>query len=307
MVVVAFYVTFVLPLAWWDWLSLPYPAAALLLSVRHRPRLAGPAGQVSAPARRRLWRANARLQGPRDRGSAVFAVTAICAAACAAALYLPFSHPVAGPEPLLSPPGMHEFQDRCWVAVLAGLAVLVVLALARGIAGLACASACLTTLLTITGLFAGRAITGHTDSLDLLVLTIEASGAGLFFLSIPASCLALLAARPANRPRHWQTIPITATAVVITLTAVVAATRIPALLAPNLGAPAPQGGSPPAQHRPRPRKPAQPRQLRPPGQHRPPRPRPQPSARNTGHDLGAQPGSRRARRPTAASGPASFR
>jgi Peptidase family M48 len=218
------WLTFYLPTGQWRWLALPYPAAVLLLTLRARPAgVRALAGDVTA-----AWRAAAagmRNCGRRARAATAPVLTPVCAAVAGATIFLPHSFPATSSLTAL----VYGLEERAWVCTLAGWTVLVVLILARGVAGLAraCAAAWLATLLAGAEFFVYGALTRHPHVFADLSFAITAPSVWLFYLAVPTSCLALLRPGPPEAVKRRWTVPAAAAA-----TAVLAsATGIPGLLA----------------------------------------------------------------------------
>jgi Zn-dependent protease with chaperone function len=221
------WLTFYLPTGQWRWLALPYPAAVLLLTLR-----AGPAGVRAVTGDvASAWRAAAagmRTWGRRARAAAAPVLTPVCAAVAGATIFLPYSFPATSSRTSL----VYGLEERAWVCTLAGLMVLVVLILARGVAGLAraCAAAWLATLLAGAEFFIYGAFTRHPHVFSDLSFAISAPSVWLFYLAVPTSCLALLRSRPPEAVKRWRAVPAVAAAAAV----LAAATGIPGLLAAHV-------------------------------------------------------------------------
>jgi Zn-dependent protease with chaperone function len=217
------WLTFYLPTGQWRWLALPYPAAVLLLTLRARPAgVRALAGDVTA-----AWRAAGAgmwNRGRRARAAAP-ALTPVCAAVAGATLFLPHSFPATSSLTGI----VYGLEERAWVCTLAGWTVLVVLILARGVAGLAraCAAAWLATLLAGAEFFVYGAFTRHPHVFADLSFAITAPSVWLFYLAVPTSCLALLRPRPPEAVKRRWTLPAAAAAAAV----LASATGIPGLLA----------------------------------------------------------------------------
>jgi Zn-dependent protease with chaperone function len=201
-----FYLVFALPDDHWRWLALPYPVAAAVLTVRSR-----------------RWRlaaaATASLAGP------------LLAATVTAVLFFPHDHLTAG-----SPPASvtRITQEQWWVAVFAGLVVLIVLALGRGIPGLASASvsAWLTTLLVGVECAVYGSATGGSSNIGTLTALLVTPSVWLLYLAVPVSCLALVRGRaPAALTRQW-TLPVAAFAGAACVAVAVLAAGLAGLIVP---------------------------------------------------------------------------
>jgi Zn-dependent protease with chaperone function len=200
------YLVFALPDDHWRWLALLYPVAAVMLTVRSR-------GQRLAAA------ATASLAGP------------VLAATVTAVLFFPHDHLTAS---LSLASSTRIIQEQWWVAVFAGLVVLIVLALGRGIPGLAsaCVSAWLTTLLVGVECAVYGSATGGSSNIGTLTALLVTPSVWLFYLAVPVSCVALIRGRaPAALTRQW-TMPIAACAGAACLAVAVFAAGIPGLIMP---------------------------------------------------------------------------
>jgi len=202
------YLVFVLPDDQWRWLAILYPAAAVALAVRICPR------------RRLIHAAAAALGIP------------VLAATVTAVLFFPHAHAIAGSSPVAL---QHLGEEQWWVATFAGLAVLIILSLGRGVPGLAraCVSAWLTTLLAgveraIYGAFTG----GLPPNFGRLPSLLATPSVWLFYLAVPASCLALICVRPPAALRRRWTMPAAACAGTAATAVAVVITGIPGLFVP---------------------------------------------------------------------------
>jgi Zn-dependent protease with chaperone function len=172
------WVTDILPADPWRWLVVPYLGTVLLLTAKE-------------------WQ-----HGRRARDAAVLVITAVCAAVVGATLFLARIH-LAAVTPYDTVVRVTE--ERWWACALTGWAVLVILALAGGIRGLAraCLSAWLAAVLTGVALIAhgAPAVYGTFEPLSSAITT---SSVLLFYLALPTACLALLGDRqPAVAMRPW--------------------------------------------------------------------------------------------------------
>jgi len=173
-----YWVTDILPADQWRWLVVPYLGTVLLLTAKN-------------------WR-----QGGRARDAAVLVITPVCAAAVGATLFLARVH-LAAVTPYDTVVRVTE--ERWWACALTGWGVLVILALAGGVRGLAraCLSAWLAAVLTGVALIAhgAPAVYGTFEPLSSAITT---SSVLLFYLALPTACLALLrVGRPAVRRHTW--------------------------------------------------------------------------------------------------------
>ena len=196
------YLTLNLPEDPWRWLALLYPTAVLIL--------AWPGG--ARPAGRAL-------------------VAPVCAAVAAMAIFIPLSHVPAHASPATV---SRLAQEQLWIGTLTGLAVLAVLAIARGVPGLgrASLSAWLATLLVELERVMYVATTGGWHEFRLLPQEAIWPSVWLFYLAGPIACLAVLPARAqlATGPR-WA-VPAAATTGAAAVAISVFASGIPALLVP---------------------------------------------------------------------------
>jgi hypothetical protein len=167
----------------WRLLLLLYPAAVITLA---------------APVRSRQVRRTA----VRDTMSA--ALIPVGAAVIGTALFLSQRHPDASQGGAVL---FRWLQEDGWACAFTGCAVLVVLALSRGIPGLAraCLSAWLTTLLVYAGSIGYEDLfRGHP--FRPLSSWVAAPSVWLFYLALPASLLALVRVRrPAAVQQRWLT------------------------------------------------------------------------------------------------------
>ena len=205
------WVTDVLPADQWHWLVIPYLATALLLTAKE-------------------WQ-----RGRRARDAAMLVITPVCAAVVGATLFLARVH-LGAITPYTTVVRVTE--ERWTACALTGWVVLVVLALAGGVRGLAraCLSAWLAVMLTSLALIAlgAPAVYGTYEPLSSAITT---SSVLLFYLAVPTASLALLGDRlPAAVPRTWPA-PVGASAaaaiaVTLVISAAVASTFTP-LPGPN--------------------------------------------------------------------------
>jgi len=173
------WVTDILPADQWHWLVIPYLGTALLLTVRD-------------------WRRSGRVGDV-----AMLVIIPVCAAVIGATLFLARVH-LAAVTPYATVVRVTE--ERWWACALTGWVVLVILALAGGVRGLAraCLSAWLTAVLTSLALIAhgAPAVYGTFEPLSSAMIT---SSVLLFYLAVPTACLALLGDRqPAVEWRTWS-------------------------------------------------------------------------------------------------------
>jgi len=245
---------FLLPADRWRWLALSYPAVALLLMIRARP---GIPASATAPESASLRAARAPgIPSLGLRSGAASVLAPVCAATAAAVLFLPRSFPPPGAPAAVV---VRAAEERWWTIALAGWAVLVILALAAGVAGLAraCVSAWVTCVLAAAEITAYGALTGHPGGPGAFAFSLTTPSVWLFYLAVPTSCLALLhSGITAAAARAWR-LPAAATAGAAAVAILVVATGIPGLLVPPTPIPLP----PPATPRP----PVAPAPLRSPG------------------------------------------
>jgi len=173
------WVTDILPADQWHWLVIPYLGTALLLRARD-------------------WR-----RGGHARDAAMLVITPVCAAVVGATLFLARVH-LAAITPYDTVVRVTE--ERWWACALTGWVVLVILALAGGVRGLARAylSAWLAAVLTGLALIVhgAPAVYGTFEPLSSAIMT---SSVLLFYLAVPTACLALLGDRqPAVVRRTWS-------------------------------------------------------------------------------------------------------
>ena len=137
---------------------------------------------------------------------------------------------------------LRAVEERWWTVTLAGWVVLVILALAAGIAGLAraCISAWVTCLLTGAGITTYGALTGHPGGLGAFASSVTTPSVWLFYLAVPTSCLALLHTGIVAAARRAWTLPAVATAGAAAAAILVVSTGIPDLLVPLRPIPAPR-------------------------------------------------------------------
>jgi Zn-dependent protease with chaperone function len=225
----------------WRWLLLLYPATVIVLEAGIWWRRGyGPA----LDAAKATPDPSVVVRGLGRQAWAVVsaAITPVCAAVAAGALFLSFRHPSEFPAALAL---SRWIQESWWVAVFTGWAVLVILALAGGIAGLAraCVLAWLATLLVSAEGVAYAALVGGPRFFGLLHL-VEIPSVWLFYLALPASLLALIHIRPSAVPKRPWLISTGASAGAAAVATLVVATGIPSLLGPAVStASVPQAGS----------------------------------------------------------------
>lgn len=231
------WLTFILPADRWRWLALAYPAMALLLIIRARPAISDTITPHESTSRRTARALETFSQSPHIRAAA--ALSPVCAAVAAATLFLPHSYPPPGTPAAAV---LRAVEEQWWTITLAGWSVLVILALAAGIAGLAraCVSAWVTCLLTGAGITAYGALTGHPGSLGTFASSVTTPSVWLFYLAVPTSCLALLHTGMAAAARKAWTLPAIAAAGAAAAAILVVSTGIPGLLVPLVPVPAPR-------------------------------------------------------------------
>ena len=165
----------------WRWLLLLYPATVIALAAPTRSRAVHGAG---------VWDAVRAALIP------------VSAAVLGTAVFLSQRHPDASQSGAVL---FRWLQEDGWACAFTGCAVLVVLALARGIPGLAraCLSAWLTTLLVYAGSLGYEDLfRGHP--FHYLSSWAAAPSVWLFYLALPTSLLALVRVRwPAALQRGW--------------------------------------------------------------------------------------------------------
>jgi len=187
----------------WRPLLLLYPATIILLAARYWGRRAS---AILSPA-----------------------ITPVCAAASAVALFL-WHTPLhrSGSADLI----LRWIEEEWWVCAFAGWVVLVILVLAKGIPGLAraCVSAWSATVLAGIGTVAYVTITGWRGSFFGLARDLAITpSVWLFYLAVPTSLLALLpAARLAMAKQRWL-LPAGASAGAAASAALVFSAAIPGL------------------------------------------------------------------------------
>jgi hypothetical protein len=202
------YLVAVMPGLQWRWLAAPYLAAALVMGVplwlqKIRQDAPGRAGMLR---RARAVLAPAAL----PLGAAVIGVT----------LFLPHS---------LTARGATEYgvlrvvAERWWICTLIGWVVLAVLAVGRGVPGLARAwiSAWVATLLAGAELVLYGVSHHHAPDLSIFSNTVATPSVWLFYLAVPTACLALLPARPQEGSRRWLLPAATGTAAIVVAVAVI--------------------------------------------------------------------------------------
>ena len=143
-----------------------------------------------------------KIHGAGARHVVSEALIPVGAAVIGAAVFLSRRHPDASQSGAVL---LRWLQEDGWVCAFTGCAVLVILALARGIPGLAraCLSAWLTTLLVYAGSLGYEDLfRGHPFHLRLSWTAIPS--VWLFYLVLPASLLALVRVRrPAALQQQW--------------------------------------------------------------------------------------------------------
>jgi Zn-dependent protease with chaperone function len=221
----------------WRLLLLLYPAAVIALGAPIRSReghgpaadanqaSTGPRSMTSSPG---AWTQQARV-------AVSLAITPVCAAVIATAILLTQRHlGDSTSEVVVS----RWSQENWWVCAITGWVVLVILALARGIPGLAraCFSGWLTTLLVCVGNVAYEALVRGGPFVHLLSLWTPVPSAWLFYLALPTSLLALVRIRrPAPLKQSWL-MPASASAAAAAAAALVFVTGIPGLLGETVAA-----------------------------------------------------------------------
>jgi hypothetical protein len=201
------YLAFVLPDDQWRWLALLYPAAAVGLAARLRPR-----------------------RGVLRAGAASL-ITPVLAATVTAVLFFPHDHAAANSSAVAV---QRVAEEQWWAATLAGLAVLIVLVLSRGVPVLAraCVAAWLTTLLVGVERAVYSTFTGGWSYLGRLPSLLATPCVWLFYLAVLASCLALVRVRPpAPLKRPWA-MPAAASATAAAAAVAVFTTGISGLFVP---------------------------------------------------------------------------
>ena len=204
------YLAFLLPQDKWRWLILLYPITVIALTTRIWSRHGHDVVRETASPQRE-WASTAQGLERQGRAAVALVVTPVCAAVVAAALFLTHVHPgVRLPAVTLN----LMAQETWWVCALTGWIVLVILALAGGVAGLsrACVSAWLATLLVGVerAVYGSFLVNWHYFRL-LPSLTITPS-VWLFYLALPTSCLAMLGSRSPAVPKSSWLVPAIATA-----------------------------------------------------------------------------------------------
>ena len=200
------WVTDILPADQWHWLVIPYLGTALLLTARN-------------------WRRSGRAGD-----AAVLVITPVCAAVVGATLFLARVH-LAAITPYDTVVRVTE--ERWWACALTGWVVLVILALAGGVRGLAraCLSAWLAAVLTGLALIAhgAPAVYGTFEPLSSTIIT---SSVLLFYLAVPTTCLALLGDRQAEEERRIWSARVGAGAAAATAAALVLSAAMVGAIAP---------------------------------------------------------------------------
>ena len=220
---------FLLPADRWRWLALFYPVVTLLLMIRARPGIPHSATAQESASRRAARAPGIPGRGPRSGAAA--ALAPVCAATAAAILFVPRSFPPPGAPAAAV---VRAAEERWWTIALAGWAVLVVLALALGVAGLAraCVSAWVTCVLAAAEITAYGALTGHPGGPGVFTSSLTTPSVWLFYLAVPTSCLALLHSGIAAAAAKAWPLPAVATATAATAAILVVVTGIPGLLVP---------------------------------------------------------------------------
>ena len=133
------------------------------------------------------------------------------------------------------------FQENWWVCVFTGWAVLAILVLARGMAGLAraCVTAWLTTVLVCVGSAAYETLVHGVPFVHILSGWTTAPSVWSFFLALPTSLLALVRIRRPAVPRPSWLVPASASAAAAATAVLVFATGIPGLLDDPAATPVP--------------------------------------------------------------------
>ena len=216
------WVTDILPADPWRWLVVPCLGTVLLLTAKD-------------------WR-----QGGRARDAAALVITPVCAAAVGATLFLARVH-LAAVTPYDTVVRVTE--ERWWACALTGWVVLVILALAGGVRGLAraCLSAWLAAALTGVALIThgAPAVYGTFEPLSSAITT---SSVLLFYLVLPTACLALLGDRQPAVPRRTWPAPAGASAAAAVAVTLVLSAALTGVFAP----PQPPSPTPPPQPAPGP-------------------------------------------------------
>jgi hypothetical protein len=202
------YLVFVLPDDQWRWLAVAYPAAVLILTVTTHG----------------FFHFSRCLRE---------VVPPVLVAGISTAIFYPHYRGIvnASPETV-----QRLVEEQWWVAVFGGLAVLVVLSLRRGVAGVAraCVSAWLATLLTGFGLAVCGTFTYGWDYFRLLPLMLTSPSVWLFYLALVVSIVALIRVdAPAGVSWVWIN-PVAAGLVAVIVTVAVVTTGIPRLFVPRV-------------------------------------------------------------------------
>jgi Zn-dependent protease with chaperone function len=207
-------------------LLLLYPAAVIILAVPSRGR---------------------DMHGPAARAVVSAAITPAAAAVIAVAVLMAQGHLDEPPNAAIA---LQWFQENWWVCAFTGWAVLVILVLAGGMAGLAraCVTAWLTTVLVCVGSTAYQALVHGAPFVHLLSDWTTTPSVWLFFLALPTSLLALVRIRRPAVPQPSWLVPAGASAAAAAAAVLVFATGIPGLLDDTAASPvpAPCGTVPPA-------------------------------------------------------------
>jgi Zn-dependent protease with chaperone function len=224
------YLVAVMPGIQWRWLAAPYLAAALVMGIP-------------------LWLRRIRQDAPsragkrrRTRAALAPAALPLGAAVIGATLFLPHSltgHGATGYRVL------QVIAERWWMCTLIGWIVLVVLAAAHGVPGLARAwvSAWAATLLAGAELVLYGTAHHHAPDLAIFSGTVVTPSVWLFYLGVPTACLALLPVRSrVPRPRQWL-LPVATGSAAIAVTVAIVGLGGP-LTAVLFGSPSPPSPSP---------------------------------------------------------------
>jgi Zn-dependent protease with chaperone function len=200
------WVTDILPSDQWHWLVIPYLGTALLLTARD-------------------WRRSGRA-----RDAAVLLITPVCAAVVGATLFLARVHLTA-----ITPYDMvvRVTEERWWACALSGWVILVILALAGGVRGLAraCLSAWLAAVLTglVLIVHGTPAVYGTFEPLSS---AITVSSVLLFYLAVPTACLALLGDRQPGAVRRTWPAPVGASVAAAVTVALALSAALAGAIAP---------------------------------------------------------------------------
>ncbi len=192
----------------WRSLLLLYPAAVIALAVPSRGR---------------------DVHGLTARAVVSTAITPAGAAVIAVAILMAQGHLDEPPNAAIA---LQWLQENWWVCAFTGWAVLVIVVLARGMAGLAraCVTAWLTTVLVCVGSVAYEAVVQGAPFVHFLSGWTNASSVWLFFLALPTSLLALVRIRRPVVPQPSWLVPAGASAAAAAAAVLVFVTGIPGLL-----------------------------------------------------------------------------